>query len=593
MISRILLGSLVFPLLALSLAASCSGNGGSSSSDTSNGSAAGGSGGTGGSGGAGGDGGFVSVGGSGGGGPNVCDPPDVLVVLDRTLTMHKTPAGGTPSDGPDHKSSKWYQAISAVEQLVAPPLDKGIRFGVELWPRDPGGGACVTLAERVLDTKQATNPASQEGEVLISPGLDQGTAIQALLDPATTTLCTTTPTGNALVTAEQHLQGIAEDGREQYVVLVTDGADWDFSCPDPNPLPIAQALMKKGIKTYIVGFSAAGDIQPGGVGGEFLNNMACAGGTAKGFPASCTDDGNGNFTATDPAGAPLYLKAESSTELALALKSIGGKLCCNCGDTCDPPEILVALDRTLTMHKTPNGETPTDGPDYPSSKWYQAVTAIEKMVAAPRDTHARYGLELWPRDPGGGACITLAERVTDTKQATNPFCEIGEIVVPPALGTGAAIQQYLDPASTHICISTPTGQALFTATDHLLKSVTPGRDQYVVLVTDGADWDQSCPDPNPLPIVQQLAASGIRTFVVGFSAEGAILPGGVGAAFLNDMACAGQTTKGFPAGCQEGPGGYVAANPNGEVLYLQASDATALEKALAGVADGLCCDCVN
>ncbi|HVK62955.1 MAG TPA: vWA domain-containing protein [Polyangium sp.] len=592
MISRILLGSLALPLLAVSLAASCSGNGGGSSA-SSNATASGGTGGSGGTGADPGTGGFVSAGGSGGGGPDVCDPPDVLVVLDRTLTMHKTPEGGTPNDGPDYKSSKWFQAITAVEQLVAPPLDKGIRFGVELWPKDPGGGACVTLAERVLNTKQATNPACQEGEVLITPGLDQGMTIQTLLDPATTTLCTSTPTGNALLTAEQHLQGIAVPGREQYVVLVTDGADWDQSCPDPNPLPIAQALMKKGIKTYVVGFSAAGDIQPGGVGAEFLNNMACAGGTAKGFPASCTDDGNGNYTSTDPTGAPLYLKAGNAAELALALKSIGGKLCCNCGDTCDPPEILIALDRTLTMHKTPNGETPTDGPNYASSKWHQAVTAIEKMVAPPRDAHARYGLELWPRDPGGNTCITLAERVTDTKQATNPFCENGEIVVPPTLGSGAAIQQYLDPATTRLCISTPTGQALFTATDHLLKSVTPGRDQYVVLVTDGADWDQSCPDPNPLPIVQQLAASGIRTFVVGFSAEGAIQPGGIGAAFLNDMACAGQTAKGFPAGCQEGPGGFVAKDPNGDVLYLQASDAAGLDKALSGVADDLCCDCVK
>ncbi len=70
----------------------------------------------------------------------------------------------------------------------------------------------------------------------------------------------------------------------------------------------------------------------------------------------------------------------------------------------------------------------------------------------------------------------------------------------------------------------------------------------MVLVTDGADWDQSCPDPNPLPVVQDIAQSGIKTFMIGFSAEGVIMPGGVGASFLNDMACAGQTAKGFPQG---------------------------------------------
>ena len=52
-----------------------------------------------------------------------------------------------------------------------------------------------------------------------------------------------------------------------------------------------------------------------------------------------------------------------------------------------------------------------------------------------------------------------------SKPATNPACEAGEIVVPPALGTGGAIQSALDPATTPLCITTPTGQGLFTAAD--------------------------------------------------------------------------------------------------------------------------------
>ncbi len=133
--------------------------------------------------------------------------------------------------------------------------------------------------------------------------------------------------------------------------------------------------------------------------------------------------------------------------------------------------------------------------------------------------------------------------------------------------------------------------ALLTASDYLIAHATPGRPQYIVLVTDGADWDQSCPTPDPLPIVQKLAAGGLKTFVVGFSAEGANLPGGVGAAFLNDMACAGMTAKGFPAGCTLQGGGYVAADPNGAVLYVSASDGAALSSALESVAVEVCCDC--
>src|SRR5690606_22282373 len=121
--------------------------------------------------------------------------------------------------------------------------------------------------------------------------------------------------------------------------------------------------------------------------------------------------------------------------------------------------------------------------------------------------------ELWPLDPGGGQCITLAERILDTKQATNPQCQAGEILVPPALGTGDAIAQAVDPLSTLLCVSTPTGTALDTAGDWLVANAVPGRDQYVVLVTDGADWDLSCPDPSPLLVTQQLAAAGVRTYV--------------------------------------------------------------------------------
>jgi len=309
-----------------------------------------------------------------------------------------------------------------------------------------------------------------------------------------------------------------------------------------------------------------------------------------GLVASCSGNGGTGGSAGNGASASTSMGSSSGGAGGQGggFETDGGS-----GAVCEPPDVLVLLDRTLTMHKTPEGNTPADAPDYQSSKWYQAITAIEKVVAPPRDQTIRFGLELWPRDPGSGQCITLAERVTDTKQATNPFCQDGEIVVPPKLGAGGEIQNYLDPATTPICISTPTGSGLITATTHLLQNAVPGRDQYVVLVTDGADWDQSCPDPNPLPIVQDLAAAGIRTFVVGFSAEGAIQPGGVGAGFLNDLACAGQTAAGFPAPCKQSGSGYVSADPAGPLLYVKAGNAGELDSALQAVTGGLCCDCIK
>ena len=513
-----------------------------------------------------------------------CLPPDALVLLDRTLTMHKTVAGATPVDGPDYKSSKWWQAITAIEALSEAPLDQTVRFGLELWPRDPGGGQCVTLAERVTNSKQASNPMCEVGEVVIDPGIGNGAAIAALLDPATTTLCSTTPTGTALNTAGEYLATIKEDGREQYAILVTDGADWDFSCPEPSPVAAVQALRKQGVKTHVVGFSGE-EAQLGAIG--FLNDMACAGETAKGFPGSCMQTPDGYVALGEDV--PVYLQADDAGALAAALTAVGGQLCCGCEKTCDPPELLFALDRTLTMHKTVDGATPVDAPDYKSSKWSQAIAAIESVAGGGLDADLRLGLELWPKDPGGGQCVTLAERVTNSKQATNPQCQEGEVLVPPALNNGAAIAAAIDPLTTNLCISTPTGAGLITAEDWLIDHVVPGRKQYVVLVTDGADWDFSCPDPSPLLVTQQIAAAGIQTYVVGFfgmEAQAGALK------FLNDMACAGQTATDFAANCVLSGPGYVAKDPMGMVpLYLQAGDGQ-LEATLQAVAAEVLESCV-
>ncbi|MBK8263042.1 MAG: VWA domain-containing protein [Nannocystis sp.] len=517
----------------------------------------------------------------------VCEPPDVLIVLDRTLTMHRTPSGAVPVDGPEYKSSKWSQAIVAIEGLVAPPFDSSVRFGLELWPRDPGDGACVTLAERVTNSKQATNPACEQGEVVVEVGLDQGQTIIDLLDPTTTTICSSTPTGEALYGAGSYLEGIKVAGRDQYVVLITDGADWDQTCPLPDPLKAVQELEAKGIKTFVVGFSAE-QAPPGAL--SYLNNLACAGQTAKGFPGPCYDtpDGWTGVVVEDPF--PVYLQAEDAKDLGLALQSVLDDVCCGCSKGCDAPEVLFAVDRTLTMHRTPDGDVPVDAPDYQSSRWYQALTSIKDVVTTPAlDSKLRLGLELWPRDPGGGQCITLAERVTNSKQASNPACEFGEIVAPPALKTGAAIDGLLDPATTTICSTTPTGNGLITAFAWLVDHLVPGRDQYVVLVTDGSDWDGTCPSPSPLTVVQQLAAAGIKTYVVGFFG---VVENQKAASFLNDLACAGQTAKGFPGPCTSTMQGWQAKDPASlDPLYLRAGDGE-LEVTLGGVADEIVAMCV-
>ena len=257
---------------------------------------------------------------------------------------------------------------------------------------------------------------------------------------------------------------------------------------------------------------------------------------------------------------------------------------------CEPPDVIIALDRTLTMSKTPAGNDPTDTPAYGSSKWYQALAAIKGLVTPKLDQGIRFGLEMWPKDSGG--CVTLAQRLTGSS-ATNTKCQGGEILVPPDVGTSAAFPALLDPTKAHICRSTPTGQGLLTASDYLATHKKAGRAQYIMLVTDGSDWANTCPTPDPVMVTQKLAMAGIKTFVLGFSAEGDLMVGGVGAPFLNDMACAGMTAVGFPGTCILGTAGYTAKDPKGALLYLQASDGAALTTAFSGIATQLCCDCVH
>src|SRR5262249_20086485 len=127
--------------------------------------------------------------------PGTCVPPDVLFALDRTLTMHRTPEGLVPDDTPaGHATSKWSLAIRAIQHVVAPPRDQGLRFGLELWPKQSSG--CITLGQRIQGMTGA-NPKCEGPEVLVAPDVGTGPAITGTLDPDATPICASTPTGSA------------------------------------------------------------------------------------------------------------------------------------------------------------------------------------------------------------------------------------------------------------------------------------------------------------------------------------------------------------------------------------------------------------
>ena len=205
-----------------------------------------------------------------------CAAPQVMVLLDRTGTMHREIDGTSPADTDMGKAeTKIAQAIAAVQTLVSTPkLDTAIAFGLALFPMDPG--SCLTL-DQILSGAAFMNPSCQAGQIVVQPASGQGATIASSIGVDKTTICESTPTGAGLQTAFSALQSIKQSGVQQYIMLVTDGADFYATCPDPDPLEVLRTLYAAGTKTFIVGFGTQ-DTTAQGTNRRSLNRMACAGG---------------------------------------------------------------------------------------------------------------------------------------------------------------------------------------------------------------------------------------------------------------------------------------------------------------------------
>jgi hypothetical protein len=250
-----------------------------------------------------------------------CEPPDLLIVLDRTMSMHRQPSG-QPAPQDSHELSKWHLAIQAIETVTA-AYQYRLRFGLELFPRDPADGTCVTLSERI-DGKTAKNPHCEEGEVIVPVAVGSASNIASLLDPETTLLCNTTPIGKSIDTAMDYLATLREPHRPQYALLLTDGQD---TCKNPDPVEQVQALAAAGVSTYVVGFGEPGQ-EADGIDAAELNNMACAGKTAPDFDKNCMDAGGGNYVAKTPEGAILFISASNGEELESKLDAVAALVGC-------------------------------------------------------------------------------------------------------------------------------------------------------------------------------------------------------------------------------------------------------------------------
>jgi Mg-chelatase subunit ChlD len=198
----------------------------------------------------------------GGGNDGLCEsknisakarPPDILIVLDRSLSMAAT---------------RWAPSVQAVTSLVSQYEDR-IQFGLSMFPHGQFG-------------------LCDPGEIDVPIGPMNASAINGLI--GMTQPFGVTPTAGSLRNALKSLgdreQAADSVSSEAFVMLVTDG---EPSCPDdvsPDPIQgsidAVKALKDANIKTYVIGYGVA-------MGAGTMTAMAQAGGTDDYYPVENKD----------------------------------------------------------------------------------------------------------------------------------------------------------------------------------------------------------------------------------------------------------------------------------------------------------------
>ncbi|MBI5545138.1 MAG: VWA domain-containing protein [Deltaproteobacteria bacterium] len=202
------------------------------------------------------------------------------------------------------------------------------------------------------------------------------------------------------------------------------------------------------------------------------------------------------------------------------------------------PNMLILLDRSTSMA---------------GAKWTAALEAISGFTRG-REEVMRFGLQVFPA-PGDACGPGLQVAGCEFFQATAIDLELSR----------------LSPGGL-----TPTADALIAAASTAdVQDRT--RRRFVILVTDG---EPTCPDLNDIPrnhlqalaAVQELALSGVKTFVVGFGQD-------VSQERLDQLAIAGGTAR-TGAACDD------PLNPGSRVpcRYFEASDRASLASAFDEIA---------
>jgi len=246
------------------------------------------------------------------------DPPDLLVVLDRSGSMSESPPTFPPVF-----DTKWNIMKNALNSIVA-QKDQNIKFGLLEFPSDQN---CAADATPEVGIALGTHTAFANYFAGRSPGGN-------------------TPAHVALGSALSYYNTLPVNMAGRYVLFATDGLP---NClgGDPNAasdqatVSAVSALYNAGIPTYVLGFGTFG------LNTGVLNDAAVAGGKAK-------------------TGTTKFYEANNANDLAMALQAIaGGIVVPSCSYQLqsvppDPNNVTVTVNG-MVVPRTPSH---TDGWDY-------------------------------------------------------------------------------------------------------------------------------------------------------------------------------------------------------------------------------------
>ena len=246
------------------------------------------------------------------------DPPDLLVVLDRSGSMSEAPPAFPPVF-----DSKWNIMKNALNSIAA-QQDQNIKFGLLEFPSDQN---CAADATPEVGIALGTHTAIASYFAGRSPGGN-------------------TPAHIALGSALAYYNTLTVNTAGRYVLFATDGlpnclGGDPMAASDAQTVAAVTALYNAGIPTYVLGFGTFG------LNTGVLNNAAVAGGKAK-------------------TGTTKFYEANNAQDLAMALQAIaGGIIVPSCSYQLqsappDPNNVTVTINGMVV----PRSPSHTNGWDY-------------------------------------------------------------------------------------------------------------------------------------------------------------------------------------------------------------------------------------